>query len=194
MVNVNGGAIALGHPIGASGGRIVGDARPRAAPQRRRARPRGDLLRRRPGRRGARRGLTPWRGGCSPRLVAALVLAPAGHARRLSQHPARGAAGERRRGLRRPCDRRAGPWRPPARLPVRSSTSGSRARRAGRWRSVPRCRSSTRRTSRSSSTRRSACSRLLEGARLTTDSCLLTDPGALLVGQRRGRAATGSRS
>ena len=50
-VNVNGGAVALGHPIGASGARILGDDGARAAPQRRRARPRGDLLRRRPGRR-----------------------------------------------------------------------------------------------------------------------------------------------
>ncbi len=57
-VNVNGGAVALGHPIGASGARIVGtmvhDLRrngggPRA---------RGDLLRRRPGRRAAARGVT----------------------------------------------------------------------------------------------------------------------------------------
>mgnify|MGYP003694173607 CR=1 FL=1 len=48
-VNVNGGAVALGHPIGASGARILGDDDLRAAPQRRRARPGGDLLRRRPG-------------------------------------------------------------------------------------------------------------------------------------------------
>ena len=57
IVNVNGGAVALGHPIGASGGRIVGDDGARAAPERRRARPRRDLLRRRPGRRAADRGL-----------------------------------------------------------------------------------------------------------------------------------------
>ncbi len=50
-VNVNGGAVALGHPIGASGARIIGDARPRAAAARRRPRLRGDLLRRRSGRR-----------------------------------------------------------------------------------------------------------------------------------------------
>ena len=56
IVNVNGGAVALGHPIGASGGRIVGDDGARAAPERRRARPRGDLLRRRPGRRAPARG------------------------------------------------------------------------------------------------------------------------------------------
>ena len=30
IVNVNGGAVALGHPIGASGGRIVDDDDPRA--------------------------------------------------------------------------------------------------------------------------------------------------------------------
>ena len=57
-VNVNGGAVALGHPIGASGARILGDDDLRAAPERRRARPRGDLLRRRPGRRAFDRGLT----------------------------------------------------------------------------------------------------------------------------------------
>ena len=67
-VNVNGGAVALGHPIGASGARIVGDDGARPPPQRRRARPRGDLLRRRPGRRAAARGVT--------RLL--LVLAVAG--------------------------------------------------------------------------------------------------------------------
>ena len=54
---MNGGAVALGHPIGASGGRILGHDGARAAAQRRRARPRGDLLRRRPGRRAADRGL-----------------------------------------------------------------------------------------------------------------------------------------
>ncbi len=55
-VNVNGGAVALGHPIGASGARILGSLVLRAPPPRRRARLRGDLLRRRPGRRGDRRG------------------------------------------------------------------------------------------------------------------------------------------
>ena len=36
-LNVNGGAIALGHPLGCSGARLVGDARLRAAPARRAA-------------------------------------------------------------------------------------------------------------------------------------------------------------
>ena len=50
-VNVNGGAVALGHPIGASGARILGSLVLRAAPPRRRPRLRRDLLRRRAGRR-----------------------------------------------------------------------------------------------------------------------------------------------
>ena len=57
IVNVNGGAVALGHPIGASGGRIVGTMVHELRRQRRRARPGRHLLRRRPGRRPARRGL-----------------------------------------------------------------------------------------------------------------------------------------
>ena len=56
-VNVNGGAVALGHPIGASGARILGSLVHGAAPARRRSRLRGDLLRRRPGRRGDPQGL-----------------------------------------------------------------------------------------------------------------------------------------
>ena len=55
-VNVNGGAIALGHPIGASGARILTTLDVRAAAPRRRPRVRGDLLGRRPGRRRDRRG------------------------------------------------------------------------------------------------------------------------------------------
>ena len=55
-VNVNGGAVALGHPIGASGARILGALVLRAAPPRRRPRLRRDLLGRRPGRRGDRGG------------------------------------------------------------------------------------------------------------------------------------------
>ena len=57
-VNVNGGAVALGHPIGATGGRILGDACARAAAGRRRTWPRGDLLRRGAGRRDPDRGLS----------------------------------------------------------------------------------------------------------------------------------------
>ena len=79
IVNVNGGAVALGHPIGASGGRIVGDHGPRAAPERRRAGARRDLLRRRPGRRSADRGLTASR-RLGPALVLALLLAVGGAA------------------------------------------------------------------------------------------------------------------
>ena len=56
-VNVNGGAVALGHPIGASGARILGSLAARAAPSRRRPRLRGDLLRRRAGRRADPAGL-----------------------------------------------------------------------------------------------------------------------------------------
>ncbi len=56
-VNVNGGAVALGHPIGASGARLLGHARARVAPPRRRHRRRRDLLRRRPGRRDGARGV-----------------------------------------------------------------------------------------------------------------------------------------
>ena len=51
IVNVNGGAIALGHPIGMSGTRVVHDVDQRAAPARRRRRCRGTLRRRRPRRR-----------------------------------------------------------------------------------------------------------------------------------------------
>ena len=68
-VNVNGGAVALGHPIGASGARILGDDGARASPERRRPRPRGDLLRRRPGRRAPARGLTETCPGPGPEQV-----------------------------------------------------------------------------------------------------------------------------
>ena len=51
-VNVNGGAIALGHPIGASGARSC-SPRARAAPPRRRPRRGRAVRRRRPGRRAA---------------------------------------------------------------------------------------------------------------------------------------------
>ena len=49
IVNVNGGAIALGHPLGASGARIALHPHLRAAPPRRRARRRRPVRRRRPG-------------------------------------------------------------------------------------------------------------------------------------------------
>ena len=61
-VNVNGGAIALGHPLGMSGGRLITMLDPRAAPDGRPLRPRHDVHRRRPGDRHGRRadrGLTP---------------------------------------------------------------------------------------------------------------------------------------
>ena len=56
-VNVNGGAVALGHPDRRLGRADPRDDGARPASQRRRARPRGDLLRRRPGRRAPHRGL-----------------------------------------------------------------------------------------------------------------------------------------
>ena len=48
-VNVNGGAIALGHPLGMSGGAPDHDAQPRAAPDRRPLGPGDDVHRRRAG-------------------------------------------------------------------------------------------------------------------------------------------------
>jgi 3-oxoadipyl-CoA thiolase len=50
-VNVNGGAIALGHPLGASGRAVGADAGARAGAGRRSPRPRVDVHRRRPGHR-----------------------------------------------------------------------------------------------------------------------------------------------
>ena len=58
IVNANGGAVALGHPIGASGGRIVATLVARAAAGRGRARAGRHLLGRRPGRRAPDRRLT----------------------------------------------------------------------------------------------------------------------------------------
>ncbi len=58
IVNVNGGAIALGHPIGASGGRIVGTLVHELRRVGWRSGPGRDLLGRRPGRRPPDRGLT----------------------------------------------------------------------------------------------------------------------------------------
>ena len=58
-LNVDGGAIAIGHPVGASGTRIVLHVLERPRADRRQARHGGDLHRRRPRRRDARRaGLT----------------------------------------------------------------------------------------------------------------------------------------
>ena len=48
-LNVNGGAIALGHPFGSTGARITDDAAQRPAGARRPVRPRDDVRRRRPG-------------------------------------------------------------------------------------------------------------------------------------------------
>ena len=50
-VNVNGGAIALGHPLGSSGARLVGHAGARDGAPRRRVRPGHDVHRRGPGHR-----------------------------------------------------------------------------------------------------------------------------------------------
>ena len=57
-INQFGGAVAMGHPIGASGARIVGNGDQSAAQTRRRPRHRGYLFRRRPRRRAPRSGLT----------------------------------------------------------------------------------------------------------------------------------------
>ena len=51
IVNVNGGAIAIGHPIGASGARVFVDAAARNAAPRRQEGPRHAVHRRRHGRR-----------------------------------------------------------------------------------------------------------------------------------------------
>ncbi len=56
-VNVNGGAIALGHPLGMTGTRLTAHAPARTAPPRPPPRHRIRLHRRRPGYRGARRSL-----------------------------------------------------------------------------------------------------------------------------------------
>ena len=57
IVNVNGGAIAIGHPIGASGARVLVDAPARDAEARRQEGPRHALHRRRHGRRPVRGAL-----------------------------------------------------------------------------------------------------------------------------------------
>ena len=51
-LNVNGGAIALGHPLGCTGAKLTAHAALRAAPPRRQVRHRHDVHRRRHGRRG----------------------------------------------------------------------------------------------------------------------------------------------
>ena len=56
IVNVNGGAIAIGHPVGASGARVLQHAGLRNAPPRCEEGPRNALHRRRHGRRHVRRG------------------------------------------------------------------------------------------------------------------------------------------
>ena len=57
-LNPNGGAIALGHPLGASGVRVLGDRRLRAQAPRRRLRRRHAVHRRRPGRLDGDRGMS----------------------------------------------------------------------------------------------------------------------------------------
>ena len=56
-VNVRGGAIAIGHPLGATGARIATTLHPRHARPRRHARPGHDVHRRRPGHRGDLRAI-----------------------------------------------------------------------------------------------------------------------------------------
>ena len=106
-VNVNGGAIALGHPIGASGARIVGSLVHELRPPRRRPRRRRDLLRRRPGRRDRDRGRRllgstgePRRGVLRPRQdpdggVVAGCSSPASRRATAGQPPPAGQLGRR---------------------------------------------------------------------------------------------------
>ena len=75
-VNPNGGAIALGHPLGASGARLVTTALNQLETHRRPLRPVHDVHRRGPGHRaGHRTGLSPAWGsagaGPDPRVAAA---------------------------------------------------------------------------------------------------------------------------
>ena len=69
IVNVNGGAIALGHPVGMSGTRVALTLLLELRPPRRRPRRRRPVRRRRPGRRHPAPGLTPTpvRSGSAPR-------------------------------------------------------------------------------------------------------------------------------
>ena len=195
IVNVNGGAVALGHPIGASGGRIVGDARPRAPPERRRPRA---------WRRSARAAARATRSSSrSELLVRAIVVLPRG--------ARAGAAGalaldcpehhRSKSGWTRPTsafvgrvDGRAGRGgRPRGASTASSSTSRSRGPWAARSRSEPTCGSWTRQTSRSSATRRSGCSRTRRSA--AHDRVVPADrPGRAARRPATSRAATGSRS
>ena len=70
-LNVNGGAIALGHPLGASGARIVGTtAHELRAPRRRRVRAGDHVHRRRPGHRhGPRARVAPPGGAAGGRVA-----------------------------------------------------------------------------------------------------------------------------
>ena len=75
--NVDGGAVALGHPLGASGARITAAPAPRAPPPRRALRPRHRLHRRRAGRGGGRRSLARLRiasWNCCCQLLAVAVV------------------------------------------------------------------------------------------------------------------------
>ena len=140
-VNVNGGAIALGHPVGASGARIVAtllhELRRREGPLRSR-----DPVprRRRVGGDGVRAGLTRFDESSGPGLQVALLRharRPAGRravarrARRRDRRPARaGGRGRRRAGGGRPSGRRrravrAGRGRPAGRRPSRPRPPGS---------------------------------------------------------------------
>ena len=120
-VNVNGGAVALGHPIGASGARILSTLIYELRRSGRRARPRGHLLRRRPGRRAPDRGVVPHVNSstCSSSGRARWAAAsrrwsqrPAAACRSMTLPRARSSAAWRRCGAAwRSSPRRAGPIR-----------------------------------------------------------------------------------
>ena len=76
MVNVNGGAIALGHPIGMSGNRLALTLLHELQPARRRSRRRRPLRRRRTGRRGhlAHRLTQRGAGALTPSVVETVAL------------------------------------------------------------------------------------------------------------------------
>ena len=110
-VNVNGGAIALGHPIGMSGTRLAITALRRAAPARRRRGRGRPVRRRRPGRRGDPAVPLDLRDELGDHLVA---LSPTGRSSGSVEH-----VGRARRGSGRGAAFRAGArrWRTPARAP-----------------------------------------------------------------------------